>query len=96
MSTERFKEVIHFCAQETDVKRLSQFFEVFLTQKERESISTRLCIVRALLEGNLSQREIAKKFGLSIAKITRGSNELKRLSSKEREQLKTLLCVTTK
>ncbi len=86
-----WNKFIEYCAQETDKVRLSQLFTVLLTHQERDSISTRVCLLEALLEQTLTQREIAEKFGISIAKITRGSNELKRLSAKQRAILHDLL-----
>jgi len=58
-----------------------EYFDLFLTQEERKDIGQRLEIVFELLKGENSQREIARKLGTSIAKITRGSNCLKEVSS---------------
>lgn len=53
------------------------FLEGILTPKELEEIPKRLQIVKLLKKG-VSQREIAKRLGVSLGTITRGSNELKR------------------
>lgn len=73
-------------------KELDELFELFLTIEERRDIAKRVILVRELLEEKLSQREIADRFGISIAKITRGSNALKIIS----ERLKTYVkrCLT--
>lgn len=54
-----------------------EFLELFFTHEERAQIASRLIIIKALLEGKLTQRQIAEKFKVSIAQITRGSNALK-------------------
>ena len=41
-------------------------------------METRCLIIKALLEKKAPQRQIAEELNVSIAKITRGSNELKR------------------
>lgn len=91
MTDDNWLNFVEFCAKERDVTRLAQFLDVFLTHEERQSIATRLCIVKALLAEELTQREIAQQFNVSIAKITRGSNELKRLTTEQRLALKILL-----
>lgn len=91
MTNDNWLKFLEFCAKERDVNRLGQFLDVFLTHEERQSIATRLCIVKALLAEELTQREIAQQFNVSIAKITRGSNELKRLTTEQRQALKILL-----
>ena len=75
-------EFIKLCYLTEDEKKLATLFELFLTNEERESISLRYLIVKELLLQEKTQREIAKKLNVSIAKITRGSNELKRLDKK--------------
>ena len=52
------------------------------TQEEKESIATRCLIVVELLKQEKTQRAIAEYSHVSIAKITRGSNELKRMPPK--------------
>jgi len=47
----------------------------------------RVAITKALLKGDLSQREIAEKFHVSIAKISRGSNALKTIDPSFKEFL---------
>lgn len=66
-----------------DAEALHNVMGVLLTQEEREAIGSRLAIMRALLAGEESQREIARRIGVSITKVTRGSNYLKTLSDTE-------------
>lgn len=93
MLNKYWNKFIGCCAQQTDQHQLSQLLDLFLTHQERNSISTRVCLIEALLAQELTQREIADKFAISIAKITRGSNELKRLSEKQRAALRAILGV---
>lgn len=71
---------LKLCLAAQDEQTLSTLFDVFLTHEERASIETRCLIVQALLEQTQSQRQIAENLNVSISKITRGSNELKRVS----------------
>lgn len=59
------------------VKELEKLLSLLLTFDEREQLASRVLIIQALLKGELTQREIAEKFNVSIAQITRGSNALK-------------------
>jgi TrpR family trp operon transcriptional repressor len=76
------------CLKQQDEKALEQLFDLFLTPEEKENLATRYSIVQALLKHELPQREIAKQLNVSIAKITRGSNELKRMDKKLLQTLK--------
>lgn len=60
-------------------EELSKLFDLLLTAEEKESITTRCLIVEELISKKKTQREIADALKVSIAKITRGSNELKRM-----------------
>lgn len=76
------------CLKQQDEKALEQLFDLFLTPEEKENLATRYSIVQELLKHELPQREIAKQLNVSIAKITRGSNELKRMDKKLLQTLK--------
>lgn len=52
-------------------------FNLLLTLEEKEMLGQRILIIKALMEGKMTQREIAEKFSVSISQITRGSNALK-------------------
>jgi TrpR family trp operon transcriptional repressor len=62
-----------------------------LTPKEKADLKTRILIIKELLKKEKTQRQIAKYLNLSIAKITRGSNELKRTNDKIVKYLQTIL-----
>jgi TrpR family transcriptional regulator, trp operon repressor len=74
-----------------DPKKLDNLFGLFFTFEERRTLASRYLIIRALLEGQLTQREIAEKYKLSIAQITRGSNALKMLDPKFKKFLEKML-----
>ena len=57
-------------------------FDLFFTPEEKDNLALRYLIIQELLQDEKSQREMAKNLNVSIAKITRGSNELKRISPK--------------
>lgn len=63
-------------AKINDKKLAEAFLRDVLTPAERDEIESRLRLVKMLLKG-IPQREIAKKMGISLCKITRGSRELK-------------------
>ena len=72
-----WRAFIERCLRVESVKELEDFFRLFLTPAERKEIAGRYLIVRELLKGEKSQREMAKNLGVSIANISRGSNFLK-------------------
>ncbi len=73
---------LDWCLATKDRELLTELFECLLTHEEKESIETRCLIVKALLDQEKTQRQISEDLKVSIAKITRGSNQLKRISSK--------------
>jgi TrpR family trp operon transcriptional repressor len=82
-----WRAFIELCNHFKEAEELKQLFDLFFTLKEKEDMANRFCILKALLEEKLTQREIAERFNVSISKITRGSNALKIISSKLREAL---------
>lgn len=81
---------LSLCSEAGSLKELDALFWLFLTPKEREDIATRYSIVRELIRGQKTQREIAKDLGVSIAKITRGSNFLKVINKDLRSLLESV------
>jgi TrpR family transcriptional regulator, trp operon repressor len=79
---------LKLCTQVKTVDRWQSFFDLFLTIEEKENLAMRYLLVKALLEGKKTQREIAKELKISISKITRGSNALKEIDDPLREFLK--------
>lgn len=72
----RFLELL---TQLKKTEDLDDFFNLFLTIEEKKNIATRYLIIRDLMRGKKTQREMADDLNVSIAKITRGSNALKAL-----------------
>lgn len=68
---------LELCRKTGSEKALDELFRLLLTPEEREDIKARVLIVQELVKGKKPQRQIAKDLGVSIAKITRGSNSLK-------------------
>lgn len=64
---------------------------LLLSAEELNAINGRILVYKELLLGKKSQREIAKEHSISIATITRGSNNLKSMSRAEKKLLQTLL-----
>jgi TrpR family trp operon transcriptional repressor len=63
-----------------DAALIRRFLESILTPREREEIAGRWELVKLLDRGE-SQRHVAKRLGMSLCKITRGSRELQRKDS---------------
>ena len=87
MNAKGWRLFLELCLKVEDEKLLSEFFDLFLTPEEISSLETRTLIVKELLEQKKTQRHIADDLNVSIAKITRGSNELKGISAKLKQFL---------
>lgn len=72
-----WSDFLELCSKIKTPEAFNCFFSLFLTFEERETMGSRFLIIKALLEGQLTQREIAETYKVSIAQITRGSNALK-------------------
>lgn len=77
MAYKHLNELVTALHQLKTEQELKDFLKAILTSKELEEISTRLQVVK-LLKQDLPQREIAKKLGVGIATVTRGSKELQK------------------
>lgn len=82
-----YKLFLNSCNEQKTISEIQALFDFFLTPEEKNAISLRVTLTQALLKGKLTQREIASQFGVSIAKITRGSNMLKLISDKTKNIL---------
>lgn len=71
---------LSLCSKAASPEELDELFWLFLTHEERKDIAARYLIIRELVLEKKTQREMAKDLGVSIAKITRGSNFLKMVS----------------
>ena len=73
------KEICHILTT-SDEKLAYDFIECLFTPAERKDIANRWLLVKEIDKGT-TQLEIAKKFGRSLCKITRGSKELSKPDS---------------
>lgn len=76
-----WKNFIDLVQQAEKKKLLNELFQFCFTAEEQEQMGKRILLIEALLKGELTQRDIAKKLEISISKITRGSNMLKNTPS---------------
>ncbi len=81
MEDDGWRRFLGICREAKSEKDLGALLGVLLTPTERQEIAVRVLILRELLRGELTQREIAEKLPVSIAKVTRGSNVLKQTNS---------------
>jgi len=88
MTKKNWEEFLKVCSTIDSPGEFHQFFDLFLTIEEKETLTSRYLIIKALLEGKLTQREIAEKCKVSIAQITRGSNAIKIISPELKELLR--------
>lgn len=76
----KIKEIMKLLGEASpDAMRL-ELMELLFTPNELEQLIARYEIIKNLVRGRETQRGISANLKLSIAKITRGSNELKRIS----------------
>jgi len=75
-SKKYISELSEIVSKIKDKKIVEDFLRNIHTPQELEEIALRLQIVKMLLKA-IPQREIAKKLGVSIATVSRGSRELK-------------------
>ncbi|MCL2602446.1 MAG: trp operon repressor [Treponema sp.] len=73
---ENLLELSAALADTNDVGLVKDFLRCLLTPAETADIAARWALVKAL-DQKIPQREIAKRLGLSLCKITRGSREMK-------------------
>lgn len=75
-----FRELTTVLAKADDPALIGEFLACLLTPTEMQEVISRWALVREIDAGT-TQREIARKLGLSLCKITRGSRELKKENS---------------
>jgi TrpR family trp operon transcriptional repressor len=88
---EGWQTFLELCLEMGELKNVASLFDLLLTAEEKESLAMRALIIRELLAQEKTQRAIARDLNVSIAKITRGSNELKRMKPEFLAFLKTKL-----
>lgn len=82
-----WRHFLTLCNELETTRELDDVMSLFLTLEEKKDITDRFLIVKQLLEGQKTQREIAQELRVSIAKITRGSNSLKTIGKNLRSFL---------
>jgi len=87
-SEDGWRAFLELCSKFRKTEELKELFDLFFTLEEKEVLAKRYGLIKDLLEEKLTQREIAEMSGISISKITRGSNALKIISKQLREALK--------
>ena len=87
MSDVPWSSVITLLNQQPNSEGITDVLHVLLTKEERRDIATRLAILKAIHAGDESQRHIARRLQVSIAKVIRGANYYKQLSETERTLL---------
>ena len=73
---------LNLCLSSRDEVMLDALFDLLFTIEEKSDLALRFLIIKELIQQKKTQREIAKDLNVSIAKITRGSNALKRIKPK--------------
>ncbi len=81
-------QICSLLAEVKDEQLIYDFFGCLFTKSELKDFANRWHLVKELRAGT-TQREIAKKYGMSLCNITRGSRELK----KENSAFKRMLAV---
>jgi TrpR family trp operon transcriptional repressor len=82
-------ELSEALAATQSAKEIEDFLGSLLTRAEIKAIAARWALVKAIA-GGMHQRDIAKRYSLSLCKITRGSRELKKENSPFRLMLERL------
>lgn len=83
------KELSTLLAQVDNSEFIYEFLQCLLSKPEINAIASRWLIVKEIDKGT-TQREIVKKFSMSLCKITRGSKELNKPDSAFRKMLEIL------
>ncbi|EWS69374.1 Trp operon repressor [Vibrio vulnificus] len=86
-----WQQIVDLVKHSVEQKQHDMLLTMLMTPDEREALVSRVNIVRELLKGELSQRQISQMLGVGIATITRGSNELKLKSDEDKARLNQLL-----
>jgi len=74
---ENLEELSVIFAETKDKELINDFLKQILTNNELKEVSQRWQLVKLVHQG-VPQREIAKRLGISLCKITRGAKELKK------------------
>ncbi len=75
-----YSEFLDIITKSTDKEFIADFFGCIFTPGERKDFAERWLLVKEL-DAGVTQRDIAKKYNMSLCKITRGSKELQKENS---------------
>ncbi|MBR1640583.1 MAG: transcriptional regulator [Treponema sp.] len=89
LAFETIQELSKLMIKSGDEKFLCDFLVCLLSKPELKSIASRWLLVKDI-DAGVTQREIAKKYAMSLCKITRGSKELNKPDSAFRKMLELL------
>ncbi len=73
-------QMFELIASSADSSTIAEFFACLMTPAELKDLAVRWILVNEIDRGT-TQREIAKRYHISLCKITRGSKELKKEGS---------------
>ncbi len=82
-------EICKLLSMIDDKDLIYDFFGCLFTKPELNDFAKRWCLVKELDAGT-TQREIARKYNMSLCNITRGSKEMKKEDSAFKKVLKLL------
>lgn len=86
-NVEKIKDIVKLIGKAPADNVQLEIIDLLFTPQELAQLVDRFSIVKGLFLQKSTQRELAAELKLSIAKITRGSNGLKRISPKLRAYL---------
>lgn len=73
---EHYKELFELILNLKNYDEVESFISDILTPQELDAVAERWQIVKMLLEGKHSQRDIAEKLSVAIATVTRGNRQI--------------------
>lgn len=92
LDTEFYRYWVQLHGQFLSDANLPDFFDLLFTKEELRQLIIRIELLKALLLGQESQRDIAARLCIGIATITRGSNALKQAKPETVARFRAILC----
>lgn len=87
LTEQGWSKFLRLCRGAHSEQELDEILQLLFTVEEQQHVATRILIIQELLKAAKTQREIAKDLNISIAKITRGSNNLKTIERRLKNYL---------